>query len=154
MYLVGLILFWIMLAFVCSAVAEYKNRNTMAWFWLGFFFGIFALIVVAVLPKIEVYEPYSGNTPQYHILIQPQNPPYYYQYPPQQTYSNYQPRLQLEAGTSSCPGCGTKVENNFNLCPYCGTCLVSKCGNCGREIKPEWNICPQCGNAIHADSSQ
>lgn len=35
-------------------VAESKNRSRGGWFAAGFFFGIFGLLVLAVLPKVEV----------------------------------------------------------------------------------------------------
>lgn len=44
----------IVFAVVSAIVANTKGRNPIAWFFLGFLFGIFALIVIFVLPKIEV----------------------------------------------------------------------------------------------------
>ncbi len=36
---------------ICMKIAEGKGRSESAWFWLGFVFGLWAVIVVAVLPK-------------------------------------------------------------------------------------------------------
>jgi hypothetical protein len=47
------VLFWIIFAVLTAIVANNKNRNTVGWFILGFLFGIFALIVVALLPSLE-----------------------------------------------------------------------------------------------------
>jgi len=34
----------------CSALASHKNRGTVTWAILGFLFGLFALLVCALLP--------------------------------------------------------------------------------------------------------
>lgn len=43
-----------LLAFGTYSIAKNKNRNKVAWAILGFLFGIIALIIVALLPKLEV----------------------------------------------------------------------------------------------------
>ena len=43
-----------LLAFGAYSIAKSKNRNKVAWAILGFLFGIIALIIVALLPKLEV----------------------------------------------------------------------------------------------------
>ena len=43
-----------------------------------------------------------------------------------------------------CPMCARKVEENFNVCPYCGYTLKLKCENCGEALKREWKVCPNC----------
>lgn len=47
------ILFWMAMAGFSYYVAGLKNRNQILWGVLGFFFGVFALIVLACLPKVE-----------------------------------------------------------------------------------------------------
>jgi hypothetical protein len=39
-------------AVICGAIASHKGRSVVAWALLGFLFGIFALIIVAVLPNL------------------------------------------------------------------------------------------------------
>jgi hypothetical protein len=37
--------------FACRAIAANKGRGTTLWAILGFFFGIIALIIIAILPR-------------------------------------------------------------------------------------------------------
>lgn len=48
------VLIWFLFTFVTYSIAKSKNRNEVVWAILGVLFGIFALIVVALLPKLEV----------------------------------------------------------------------------------------------------
>ncbi|ANU07257.1 SHOCT domain-containing protein [Paraurantiacibacter namhicola] len=48
------ILMGVICAFVCVSMARSKNRETGLWGVLGFFFGIFAVIILAVLEKRPV----------------------------------------------------------------------------------------------------
>ena len=48
------VLIWCLFAFGTYSIAKSKNRNEVVWAVLGVLFGIFALIVVALLPKLEV----------------------------------------------------------------------------------------------------
>lgn len=36
-----------------AAIADAKNRLSMVWFLLGLLFGVFALLVIAVLPSLK-----------------------------------------------------------------------------------------------------
>lgn len=47
------LLFWILWAVCCGILANNKNRNVVEWSILGLLFGVFALIVIACLPKLE-----------------------------------------------------------------------------------------------------
>ena len=45
------VLIWsIIFAIACGYIANEKGRSSGAWAILGFFFGFFALIVIALLP--------------------------------------------------------------------------------------------------------
>ena len=48
-----MLIFWIAMAFVCAWVADQKGRNPIAWAAWGFFFGIFALLVLAIVPSLK-----------------------------------------------------------------------------------------------------
>ncbi|MHA2337735.1 MAG: double zinc ribbon domain-containing protein [Candidatus Hodarchaeales archaeon] len=70
--------------------------------------------------------------------------------------------------------CGTKLEQDWNLCPNCGQSLTTPeqnvqlnssdagyeqptkkiCLNCGREIQESWTICPYCKNRIKFTSDK
>jgi len=45
--------FAVIFAIICASVAKSKNRETALWGVLGFFFGIFALIILLVIEKRE-----------------------------------------------------------------------------------------------------
>ncbi len=52
-YVIGLIIA-IAFAFGCRKIAENKGRGATLWTVLGFFFGLIALIIIAILPKKTV----------------------------------------------------------------------------------------------------
>lgn len=47
------LLFLILWAVCCGILASNKNRNVVGWAIGGFLFGIFSLIILACLPKLE-----------------------------------------------------------------------------------------------------
>lgn len=51
MEIVGVLL-WIVCCAACYKIALDKNRNAGGWLILGIIFGIFALVVVALLPTL------------------------------------------------------------------------------------------------------
>lgn len=48
-----LILIWLLFAGATAAVAASKGRSGFGWFLLGCLFGVFALVVAAVLPNLR-----------------------------------------------------------------------------------------------------
>jgi hypothetical protein len=48
-----LLIFALLMAVVCSLVANSRGRSALGWFFIGFFFGIFALIVLFVIPDLK-----------------------------------------------------------------------------------------------------
>lgn len=46
------LIIWTLLAVACYYVAKDKNRSGVAWGILGLLFGIFALVVIALLPRL------------------------------------------------------------------------------------------------------
>lgn len=43
-----------------------------------------------------------------------------------------------------CFSCGAKVEENFEVCPFCGKELKRRCENCNNTINEDWVVCPYC----------
>lgn len=46
-------IFWLLFAGASAVIAASKGRSGFGWFLLGCLFGIFALVVVAVLPNLK-----------------------------------------------------------------------------------------------------
>lgn len=44
----------------------------------------------------------------------------------------------------SCPGCGQRVQHEWQACPYCHTRLKKACVHCDYLLELSWNICPSC----------
>lgn len=44
-----------------------------------------------------------------------------------------------------CPMCGSKVKEDFKVCPYCSHTLKPKCEKCGQEMNRHCRVCPSCG---------
>ncbi len=44
----------------------------------------------------------------------------------------------------TCPGCGQRVHDDWQVCAYCHTRLKKACIACGRMLELPWNICPHC----------
>jgi RNA polymerase subunit RPABC4/transcription elongation factor Spt4 len=70
--------------------------------------------------------------------------------PPQTLNEAYQHTLEEEAllsqieERSSCPGCGTHIHDDWQVCPHCHTRLRKSCARCGRLMELPWQICPYC----------
>jgi len=47
---------WALLVWGCVSIAKGKGRSAVAWALLGVFFGIFALVLVAMLPRVDTAE--------------------------------------------------------------------------------------------------
>ncbi len=72
--------------------------------------------------------------------------------PPETLDDKYQRSLEEEALLSeietktTCPGCGSVVQSDWQICPHCHTRLHKPCTNCGRLMELPWQVCPYCGN--------
>ena len=44
----------------------------------------------------------------------------------------------------SCPGCGQRVQHDWQACPHCHHRLKKACVNCDYLLELTWNICPRC----------
>jgi len=48
------LLITVAIAFICSLLAGRKGRNRVVWSIAGFFFSVFALAIIALLPRRKV----------------------------------------------------------------------------------------------------
>ena len=44
----------------------------------------------------------------------------------------------------TCPGCGQRVQTDWQACAYCHTRLKKPCMHCGHMLELSWNLCPYC----------
>lgn len=49
---------------------------------------------------------------------------------------------------TNCTMCGSKVKEEFNVCPYCGFTLRPKCNQCGQQLGRAAKICPKCETPV------
>jgi hypothetical protein len=55
----------------------------------------------------------------------------------------------------SCPGCGQRVQPNWQVCPACHTRLKRPCIGCRSLLELSWNLCPYCATIQgHAGESE
>ena len=44
----------------------------------------------------------------------------------------------------TCPGCGQRIQDNWQACPHCFTRLKKPCTNCHQMLELSWQVCPYC----------
>lgn len=47
-----------------------------------------------------------------------------------------------------CPTCDAPVQEQFVVCPKCGTKLHASCSNCAAPVEPDWKVCPKCAQPL------
>jgi RNA polymerase subunit RPABC4/transcription elongation factor Spt4 len=47
-----------------------------------------------------------------------------------------------------CPGCGSIIKQDWQICPYCHTRIHKVCTQCGGLLELPWQICPYCATPI------
>ncbi|MEQ8673351.1 MAG: zinc ribbon domain-containing protein [Aggregatilineales bacterium] len=78
---------------------------------------------------------------------------------PRETLSeSYERSLEEEAllqeieEKPSCPGCGQRVQGDWQACPHCHTRLKKSCISCGYLMELSWNLCPSCATVQNMNS--
>ena len=44
---------WILSGLLCAFIASQKGRNSLAWFFAGALFGIFAVVAIIAVPNLN-----------------------------------------------------------------------------------------------------
>lgn len=66
----------------------------------------------------------------------------------------YQEALEEEALLTSieamrqCPGCGGRVEKDWQVCANCHTRVRKECHHCGKLLELPWQLCPYCAKSV------
>ncbi len=55
--------------------------------------------------------------------------------------------LQEIEDRPSCPGCGQRVQRDWQACPHCHHRLKKTCAYCDYLLELPWNICPRCASS-------
>jgi RNA polymerase subunit RPABC4/transcription elongation factor Spt4 len=53
----------------------------------------------------------------------------------------------------TCPGCGGRIQGEWQACPQCHTRLKKACYHCGKTLELSWTLCPYC-TAPQAQSAE
>lgn len=117
------IVFWIALIVWAYRDMRSRSRDRLS--------AIFSGVLVAVLNIPGVFA---------YILLRPR-----------ETLSEaYERSLEEEAllqeieEKPACPGCGQRIQNDWQACPYCHTRLKKVCYSCDHLLDLSWDICPYC----------
>jgi len=120
---VMLAVFWLALIIWAYRDMRARSRDPLAQILVGL------MVAVLNIPGVFVY-----------ILLRPR-----------ETLSEaYERSLEEEAllqeieEKPTCPGCGQRVDGNWQACPYCHTRLKKACHNCHQLLELSWNLCPHC----------
>lgn len=46
----------------------------------------------------------------------------------------------------TCPGCSSRTQHDWQICPHCHTRLRKSCSACGRLMELNWKLCPFCAS--------
>lgn len=91
----GFLVFWLGCAFASAVIASNKGRSALGWFFLGCLFGIFALIVIAVI---------SSNKPAAALPGDPGFAP--------------------KEDQVRCPECRELILAEARKCKHCGSAVI------------------------------
>ncbi len=73
--------------------------------------------------------------------------------PPETLSEAYERSLEEEAllqeieERPSCPGCGQRVQPDWQACPHCHHRLKKTCAHCEYLLELNWNLCPRCATS-------
>ena len=113
------------LALIVWAYRDMRSRSRDTFAQLG----SLLLVALLIIPGLIIY-----------LLVRPR-----------ETLSEaYERSLEEEAllqeieEKPTCPGCGQRVQENWQACPHCFTRLKKPCTNCHQMLELSWQVCPYC----------
>src|SRR5687767_12665296 len=120
---VNLAVFWVAMVIWAYRDMRARSRDTLAQLFVAL------LVAVLTIPGLFIY-----------ILLRPR-----------ETLSEaYERSLEEEAllqeieEKPTCPGCGQRIQDDWQACAYCHTRLKKPCFHCGELLELSWNLCPHC----------
>jgi len=115
--------FWLAMVVWAYRYMRSRSRDTLAQL------GVALMVAVLLLPGLLIY-----------IFLRPR----------ETLGEAYERSLEEEAllqeieEKPTCPGCGQRVQENWQACPHCYTRLKKPCVNCRQMLELSWQICPHC----------
>ena len=115
--------FWLAMVIWAYRDMRSRSRDTLAQL------GVALMVAVLLLPGLLIY-----------IFLRPR-----------ETLSEaYERSLEEEAllqeieEKPTCPGCGQRVQDDWQACPHCFTRLKKPCVHCRQMLELPWQLCPYC----------
>ena len=115
--------FWMAIVIWAYRDMRSRSRDPLAQFLVG------VLVFLLNIPGLFIY-----------ILLRPR----------ETISAAYERSLEEEAllqeieERPSCPGCGQRIQHDWQACPHCHHRLKKACVNCDYLLELPWNICPHC----------
>jgi RNA polymerase subunit RPABC4/transcription elongation factor Spt4 len=107
--------------------SDRKGGAGVLWALLVLFTGLIGVVVYLLAsPSLDQRNGGGGTSASVVATARPAAPP--------------------PAAARRCASCGGEVENDFKVCPFCGTSL--RCAQCDKPIQGSWKVCPHCASPI------
>ncbi len=121
--IVVLAAFWLAMVVWAFRDMRSRSRDTLAQL------GVALMVAILIIPGLLIY-----------LFLRPR----------ETLGESYERSLEEEAllqeieEKPTCPGCGQRVKEHWQVCPHCYTRLKKPCTNCRQLLELSWQICPHC----------
>jgi RNA polymerase subunit RPABC4/transcription elongation factor Spt4 len=118
--------FWLAMVIWAYRDMRARSRDTLAQL------GVALMVAILIVPGLLIY-----------LLLRPR----------ETLGEAYERSLEEEAllqeieEKPACPGCGQRVQDDWQACPHCHTRLKKPCVQCRELLELSWQLCPYCTTA-------
>src|SRR5687768_3658508 len=118
--------FWLAMVIWAYRDMRARSRDTLAQL------GVALMVAILIVPGFLIY-----------LLLRPR----------ETLGEAYERSLEEEAllqeieEKPACPGCGQRVQDDWQACPHCHTRLKKPCVQCRELLELSWQLCPYCTTA-------